>query len=100
MGSRSFCRADVDVAAAFAELPRLGPHTRLDRGLGRQALLLGVPADVVGDLHRAELRAAHRAEVRRLRALLGEGCVVVLAGPLGIEREAELVLPAELEAGL
>src|SRR5205085_3354805 len=30
----------------------------------------------------------------------GQGRVVVGAGPFGIEREVELVLPAELEAGL
>jgi len=30
----------------------------------------------------------------------GEGLVVEGLGPVGIEAEAELVLPAELEAGL
>ena len=59
-----------------------------------------VVAHVLGDLHRAELRPAHRAEVRDLGASLRQRLVVVLARGLRIEREVELVLPAELEARL
>ena len=44
------------------------------------------------------MRAAHGAEVRGLRAFLRQGLVVEFAGGLGIEREVELILPAELEA--
>jgi hypothetical protein len=41
---------------------------------------------------------AHRAEVGGLRALRGQGLVVILLGGVGIERQVELVAPAELEA--
>ncbi len=64
------------------------------------ALFGGVFADVFGDLHRAEVRAAHGAEVGGLGAVLREGFVVELAGGDGVEAEVELVFPAELEAGL
>src|SRR3546814_448817 len=60
----------------------------------------GVGAHVRRDAHRAELRAAHGAEVGRLGRLGGQGGVVVAAGGVGVEGEVELVLPPELEAGL
>jgi hypothetical protein len=62
--------------------------------------MTGVVAHVLGDLHRAEVRAAHRAEVGDLGRVLRQGLVVELARPLRIQPEVELVLPAELEAGL
>ena len=46
------------------------------------------------------MRAAHGAEVGRLRAFLRQRFVVEGARLFGIEAEVELVLPAELEAGL
>src|SRR5580700_6668861 len=55
-------------------------------------------AHLVRDAHGAELRAAHRAEVRHLVALLGQRGVVEGAGGIRIERQVELVLPAEIEA--
>src|SRR6185369_10826330 len=51
------------------------------------------------DLHAAEFRASHRAEVCGLGAFGGERLVVILLGGVGIEREMELVAPAEFEAG-
>jgi hypothetical protein len=36
--------------------------------------------------------------MRNLVGLLGEGLVVILARGVGIEREVELVVPAEVEA--
>src|SRR5437870_11121368 len=57
-------------------------------------------AHLLRDLHRAEVRAAHRAEVRRLRPLGGQRGVVKLLRGLGVEGEVELVLPAKLEARL
>lgn len=54
----------------------------------------------LADLHRAEFGAAHAAEMRRLGALCGQGLVVVLLGGVGVERQVELVAPAEFEARL
>ena len=51
------------------------------------------------DLHAAEFRAAHAAEMRGLGAFGGERLVVILLGGVGVEREVELVAPAEFEAG-
>src|SRR5205823_331133 len=77
------------------------------RGLREQAsanlyaLILGlVEKPLLRDLHRAEVRPAHGAEVGELRPVRGQGLVVELARRLGVEREVELVLPAELEARL
>src|SRR6266702_8587040 len=55
-------------------------------------------ADLVGDLHRAEVRAAHGAEVGLLGGGGGQGLVVEGARGGRVEGEVELVLPAELEA--
>lgn len=54
--------------------------------------------DFLADLHAAEFGAAHAAEMRRFRALGGEGLVVVLLGGVGVEAQVELVAPAEFEA--
>src|SRR5690606_20085139 len=66
----------------------------------RQTPLLGEAPHVLADLHRAELRAAHGAEVSLLGRGGGQRLVVVGAGGVGVERQVELVLPAELEAGV
>src|SRR5688572_12941203 len=62
--------------------------------------LLGHLADVLRDPHRAELGAAHRAELRRLEDFLRQRLVVHGAGGVGIQRQFELAVPVELEAGL
>src|SRR6516164_6782537 len=59
---------------------------------------LRIVADLLGDLHRAELGPTHRAEMRELGALGRQGLVVELLGRLRVERQVELVAPAELEA--
>ncbi len=43
------------------------------------------------------MRAAHRAEVRELRAFLRQRLVVKFLRLFGIEAEVELVFPAKLE---
>src|SRR5262249_40615527 len=90
----------VDLPAPLAELLRLLPHPHLQGLFLLHSLLRGVLADFLGDLHRAEVGTTHGAEMGHLGAFLGEGLVVVLAGGVRIEGEIELVLPAELEAGL
>src|SRR5271169_1394526 len=55
-------------------------------------------AHVLRDLHRAEFRPAHGAEVRHLVRLLGQRLVVEFARGFGVEPQVELVLPAEVEA--
>src|SRR5258708_28534817 len=81
-GLRPFLSSNLDLPALLAELARLGVH---------------LLPHFLGDLHRAEVRPAHRAEVRLLRPLAGERLVVEGACPGGIEREVELVPPVELE---
>jgi hypothetical protein len=90
--------APINLPATLPEPLRFLPEPLHDcRRLLGNAVLRGVVAHVLRDLHRAEVRPAHRAEVSDLRALCGQGHVVELACRLGIEREVELVLPAELE---
>src|SRR5689334_3775241 len=56
-------------------------------------------ADVFGDLHGAELRAAHAAEMRALERVLRQRLVVHAARGLWIERQTKLLVPVEREAG-
>src|SRR5216117_1344937 len=99
--SATTLRRAIDFSSALAELlGLLAQPLREGHGLRGHALLGGVLPHLLGDLHRAELRPAHRAEVGDLRALGGQRLVVELARRLRVEREVELVLPAELEARL
>ena len=59
-----------------------------------------IVAHLLRQLHRAELRSAHRAEVRHLGAVGRQRRVVVRARGDRIERQVELILPAELEPRL
>ena len=63
-------RLRVNLRAFFHKLLRLGFHALLERLFLGDALFGGVFADVFGDLHRAEMRAAHGAEVE---GVCGEG---------------------------
>src|SRR5581483_4660337 len=90
----------VNLGALLLELAGLLLHALGQRRLLVHALPGGVVAHVLGDLHRAEVRAAHRAEVGQLGALLRQRLVVEFLGLLRIQAEIELVFPAELEARL
>src|SRR3546814_9688885 len=72
----------------------------LGRDEARAVLILQLSelAYFLADLHRTEFRAAHAAEMRGLGAFGGERLVVVLLRGVGVERQVELVAPAEFEA--
>src|SRR5262249_39992224 len=73
----------------------------LGAGYYRQfGLLFRHLADVLGDAHGAELGAAHRAKLRGLEHFLGQRFIVHGPRGLRVERELELAVPVELEAGL
>src|SRR4029077_2894309 len=92
---------DVDFPAALFELLRLLRHRGADVGGGQRVVLaFGGVADLLADLHRAEFRSAHRAEMRNLGAIGRERLVVEGLRGFRIERERELVAPAEFEARL
>src|SRR5207248_5671018 len=78
----------VELGALFEEFLRLLGHARF-----------GVFADLLGNFHRAEFRAAHRAEMRELRALGRQRLVMKLLGRLWIERQIELVRSEERRVG-
>ena len=71
---------------------------RVELVLGGLVLLGREHAHFLADLHRAEFRAAHAAEMRGLGALRRERLVVILLRRIGVERQVELVAPAEFEA--
>jgi len=96
----SLSRFRVNLRAFFHELFRLLFHPLFQRLFLGDALFGSVFADVLGDLHRAEMRAAHGAEVRGLGAVLRQGFVVELARGHGVEGEVELIFPAEFKARL
>jgi hypothetical protein len=93
-------RGSINFRAFFDELLALFFHAGGEGVFFGDAVFGGVLADVLADLHEAEVRAAHGAEVSRFRAVLGEGFVVEFADGDGGGAEVELVFPAELEAGL
>jgi hypothetical protein len=90
----------VKLGALLGELAGLFFQTLFQRLFLAQPMLGGVAPDVLRDLHGAELRAAHGAEVRRLGRFLRQGRVVELAGSVRVKAQVELVFPAELEARL
>jgi hypothetical protein len=57
-------RLRVKFVSIFSKLFGFFLHALLQRLFLGDALFGGVFADVFGDLHRAEMRTAHRAEVR------------------------------------
>ena len=59
-----FLGALVNLRALFHELDRLRFHALLQRLDIRYPLLRRIFTDVLGDLHRTEVRTAHRAEMR------------------------------------
>src|SRR5450830_1787726 len=67
---------------------------RIDALVGR------VFTHFLGDFHRAELRPAHRTEMRDLGRVLRQGFVVIRARGVRVEAEVELVFPTELETRL
>src|SRR6185369_1687006 len=91
---------DVNLGAGLFKLLGLLLQPALDRNHFIHVVLGRVLANLLSDLHRAEVRAAHRTEVRELGSLLWQRFVVILLGKLGIEREIELIFPAKLEASL
>src|SRR3990170_407250 len=90
----------IQLTALFHEFRRLLFHAFGKRSLLIHAFLRREIAHVLGYLHRAEARAAHRAEVRDLAGFLGHGFVVKFARLVRVEAEVELVFPAEFEACL
>src|ERR1700712_60325 len=90
----------INLRAPLHELDRLRLHALLERLRIGDALLGRIVAHILRDLHRAEVRAAHRTEMRDLRRILRQRFVVEFARLVRIEAEVELVLPAELEARL
>src|SRR4051812_18563573 len=90
----------VNLSAFLHELYRLHFHAFLQRFVVGDALLRGELAYVLRDLHRAEVRAAHRAEMRDLRGIFRQRFVVEFARLVRVEAEVELVFPTEFEARL
>ncbi len=78
-------RLPIDLRSLLFELLRLLGHSMFQGGLFiGDALGGGVVAHILGDLHRAELGAAHRAEVGHFMGIFGQRGVVILARPLWI----------------
>src|SRR3984893_9791929 len=97
--------APMTVTRTASALPRsrrgyvqLAPTGTEFRGHVAHTLRARFGAHLVRDAHGAELRSAHRAEMRHLVALLRQRRIVEGAGRVRVEREVELVLPAEIEA--
>ena len=96
----SSLRLRVNLRALIHKLLRLRLHPAFERVLLAHALFGGVFADVLGDFHRAEMRAAHGTKMGALGAFLRQGFIVKFARRHGIEAQVELVFPAEFEARL
>mmetsp|Transcript_3260 Transcript_3260/g.7596 ORF Transcript_3260/g.7596 Transcript_3260/m.7596 type:complete len:406 (+) Transcript_3260:323-1540(+) len=93
----------VDLTSHFCELLAHLFHALLQDSLAINitvTTLFCILAHIVGDLHGAKLWAAHGAEVCRLALLRVDGLVMHAPCSDGIQGEIELVVPAELKAGL
>src|SRR5439155_9719738 len=89
--SRNAAMDDASVVA-------VGVHysdTLLRPVLRRHGKLGVVLLDLAVEVHRTELRSAHRAELRALEVVVREGLIVQRAGRLGIQGEGELAVPVE-----
>ena len=75
-------------------------HPFLQCGLFVNSETRGVISHILRDFHRAELWAAHAAEVRELGSILRERFVMEVFSGSRIQTEIELVVPAEFEPGL
>src|SRR5262245_535402 len=96
-------RIDAGIASVAGAGGLAGVLRLPRRACGRHEPLLlrqlrDLLVDGAGVMHRAELRTAHRAELRALEVLRRERLVVVLAGPVRVQRERELLVPVELVA--
>ena len=103
--SRVFSQLDrldrhVQAAAALLELLGLGFHAGGQRLRLGHAFGGGKVAHFLRDLHRAELGAAHGAEMRHLGRVFGQGFVVVFLGRCGGPAQGDLGVPAALETRL
>ena len=88
-----FVERDVNVSAGLVEfLAHVGQPFLLFRKTRSMV------TDILRDFHGAELRSAHGAEMGRLVRILRKRLVVIRAGRFGIERQVELVFPAEFKA--
>jgi len=91
----------IDIPPRFQEFGGFRFHSFRYSGLYVLDLVRrGKVAYVLGDLHGAEVRAAHGTKVGDPVRLVGHGPIVVLAGTFRVEGQVELVFPTELEACL
>src|SRR5580704_8637646 len=88
----------IDFRAVLAEFRRLLRHGSADfLATQRVVAPARVIAHLLANLHGAEFRPAHRAEMRDLRAVRGQRLVVEGFRRLRVHGERELVAPAEFE---
>ena len=98
-GQRGLLRVGgQDNTAAINKLLRLGPHACL--GICDKVLHGCRGPDFMRDFHGAELRAAHGTKMRNLGAFSRQGFIVEVDSGFRVERQIELVAPAELKSRL
>src|SRR5262249_29961184 len=90
--------SDIDLCPLLFELFGLLAHASLKRLGVLEALLRRVLAHILSDLHGAEVRATHRAEMGQFGTRSRQGFVVEFLRRLRVKGEVELVSPAKLEA--
>src|SRR2546429_9672441 len=93
-------RFRINSRSAVLEFFSLPLQSVRDRAAFINCVLFRVAPHVFCYLHAAEVRAAHAAKVRGFGTFAGKGFVVEFARGFGIEREIELVFPAEFKACL
>src|SRR5439155_26128417 len=94
------CSLKIEIGSSFPELLRLFPHADLDGLLFIKLLLRGIITDILRDLHRAEMGATHRTEVRDLGGVVRKRRIVEGASRVRVQRKIELIFPPELKPGL
>src|SRR5690348_4169789 len=93
-------QAVIYLAARCDKLLRFFAHAESQSLFSLNTLVCGVLANILGDFHRAKMRAAHRAKMGQLCALGRQRFVVKLLCLFRVEAEVELILPAKLKPSL
>ena len=90
----------VNLCALFYKLNGFFLHAGIQCLVSTEVVLTRIVTHILGDFHRAKVRATHGAEVGHFCRIFWQGFVVVFTGTVRVEADVELVFPAEFKTCL